>query len=857
MINVKTSKGIFQITKDLFESILKNTPELLMEDNPSANIFDIKKRYQDATGLTYNPNGDMFNALIKVMEKTGGDPEEFQKELQRIYAKSDNNENNFKENLKKILKGKEIQDYRAETNVKNQSSKKENEREIFISTIKELVGEDNFNKLPYSELNNWFEKWNKKDNKGKEKVYSEIGKELSQRFSEEKPIEQTIGQPKEDMDEEKPIENNKESIKKPSEEKFIEKNKKKKFHKKNKKPIEKNIEEKPIEQEQPQLKIKLIGGNISDIDRRFKNSLNGQWNYNEVKYLSYIASLYNFVFNGKMLLVKKGLSKFIGKYREEYLEYIDEKNKKGLISLFNIISNDCNEFYKKIEELQRNNQLTESENKKTYSFDDLSNAFIDDSMEGVEDILDRKNIIDDESLESSKKNISNNEDRLMNKFTDAKTLLKNKDYETIKSDKKIANDDTIEKRVLYLQSHYITNDTIKLLNELCQKNEENDIPCIKNIKKALIKANEDITNLGASDDKEIRRIKNKNGINVRKAILGFSNNIDNTENGDTKKGNIFNDIDEFIHDKDVAIKNFQKWYEKNRGILESNNNLLNILSNDVWNEFKRTLDYPNGSMIRQYINKNDKLSDDEKEIKKNEYIDGYLKKIIEIVKKATFEEKIPAAIENFYDALYKTMAGRLVRGLHFKFYKFGEKKLQFIYERPKQLYLDMIKNSQRNYNGLPMYRIYQAIDKKEFWNNAAVILCRSKKGLDLVTAALNDISTRAELNLRGRTISTGLNTTTRIYIINDTEVNKIKKTFGSNEDSEIYPLENDDNNINYLKVRDNVERIYFLIVTEGLVQQGKIASNIAKNVGRGLSKIVQSNNKSFLDNVTNSDFAKL
>ena len=108
MINVKTSKGIFQITRDLFESILKNTPELLMENNPSANIFDIKKRYQDATGLTYNPNGDMFNALIKVMEKTGGDPEEFQKELQRIYAKSDNNENNFKENLGKILKVKKF-----------------------------------------------------------------------------------------------------------------------------------------------------------------------------------------------------------------------------------------------------------------------------------------------------------------------------------------------------------------------------------------------------------------------------------------------------------------------------------------------------------------------------------------------------------------------------------------------------------------------------------------------------------------------------------------------------------------------------------------------------------------------------
>ena len=322
MINVKTSKGIFQITRDLFESILKNTPELLMENNPSANIFDIKKRYQDATGLTYNPNGDMFNALIKVMEKTGGDPEEFQKELQRIYAKSDNNENNFKENLGKILKGKDIQDYRPKTNSKKQGSKKENEREIFISTIKELVGEDNFNKLPYSELNNWFEKWNKKDTKGKEKIYSEIGKELSQRFSEEKPIEQSeekpVEQPKENKVEEKPIENNdknKEIDTKSSEEKIIEKNKKKKFHKKNKKPIEKNVEEKPIGQEQPQSKIKLIGGNISDIDRRFKNSLSGQWNYNEVKYLSYIASLYNFVFNGKFIIVKIDLSKLIKKYR--------------------------------------------------------------------------------------------------------------------------------------------------------------------------------------------------------------------------------------------------------------------------------------------------------------------------------------------------------------------------------------------------------------------------------------------------------------------------------------------------------------------------------------------------------------
>ena len=161
MKKVLSSKGVFEITNSLYENIKKNNPELLIERKNTKVIPDYeinKDLYADIFNKVYGRDWDKSEEeemINMIKEKGFKDTSDFEKGLRNIKGKDDN------------------------ISSENNSENKENEREIFVDTLKNAFGEDNFNKLTYDEVNKKFEEWNEKDNKGKEEIFDEIGKKFS------------------------------------------------------------------------------------------------------------------------------------------------------------------------------------------------------------------------------------------------------------------------------------------------------------------------------------------------------------------------------------------------------------------------------------------------------------------------------------------------------------------------------------------------------------------------------------------------------------------------------------------------------------------------------------------------------
>lgn len=163
MKKVLSSKGVFEITNSLYENIKKNNPELLIERKNTKVIPD------------YEINKDLYADIFNKVYGRDWDKSEEEEMINMIKEKGFKDTSDFEKGLRNIKEKEKDDNISSENNSEN----KENEREIFVDTLKNAFGEDNFNKLTYDEVNKKFEEWNEKDNKGKEEIFDEIGKKFS------------------------------------------------------------------------------------------------------------------------------------------------------------------------------------------------------------------------------------------------------------------------------------------------------------------------------------------------------------------------------------------------------------------------------------------------------------------------------------------------------------------------------------------------------------------------------------------------------------------------------------------------------------------------------------------------------
>lgn len=356
MKKILSSKGIFSITNSLYENIKKNNPELLMEDEIDSS-FHI----------------DLFD---KMLEKAG---------LNKIRWKD----------------GKELIDFLKKFPVKSDGSfdydkfindaSKEKNKKIFIDTIKNSIGENNFKQISNKELNNWFNQWNRKDENGKEKIFNEIGKKLKEKFSNEK-----------------------ESFK-PKKEKSNKKINNRK-----------NDDEKYSQDEEQLLNDEEFNDNddfnmdVDTFDEFLKDN-----KMSEKTFKKFLSEKYSELFGENPENVIRACERVIGSMKKKYGQKDYEStfpNKKERIKKwYNAVNKEINDFKKYLKELEKNGLLTESDNKKSKK--ELFKLFAQGGMKKVEAYNDSNNIDNSNNIDDS--NTIDNIDKDFKKYINDYKFEKN------------------------------------------------------------------------------------------------------------------------------------------------------------------------------------------------------------------------------------------------------------------------------------------------------------------------------------------------------------------------------------------------------------------------------------------------
>jgi len=311
---------------------------------------------------------------------------------------------------------------------------------------------------------------------------------------------------------------------------------------------------------------------------------------------------------------------------------------------------------------------------------------------------------------------------------------------------------------------------------------------------------------------------------LRKLILG----IYNDEKYNELKYLYSNDAEKNISEETDKGKEIEEKRKIIRDELRNNpNNLFNYLTQDDWNALNGTL-----TMAIQGNTAEEKLN----------YAENKIRDIIQFVDKCTFDTKIPGKIELFYKTIRSEIMKRTLYGVTCSFKYFGEQKpREFIIDRPKIRYVDTQKNKKSLYKNIPAYKVYASMPEKDFWKNVAYIDCRTKEAMGLITAAIGDLSRRNELNIQQSMISTGLKTNTIIYTLSpsdDSVYNKDKNIIEDRKGGILFkkPLSKIEKEISR-----NIQRQYFIIVTEGLFRKGEIISKIGNKIGNMIKRNSGSN----------------
>lgn len=447
----------------------------------------------------------------------------------------------------------------------------------------------------------------------------------------------------------------------------------------------------------------------------------------------------------------------------------------------------------------------------------------------------------DSNINDDNDDIVNKKDKLNKDYSDYNIHYQSKESENMKT---IPNNE-LKDAIDVFQNNYISQNTINFINNLSKKYHSKDIEdidiiydnddfmtkkikCIYRLRNYINSfINESYLNnkniLLEDDvewtDKEKHIVQHEIDDNtymkrIRKAILGLYN--DSADVYNKLKIAYSNDSREKINSEIGDYKKILNLRSELFNYLLNNDyNLINYLDQNELEEFEDTLTTP--------------AQGDTPDEKLNNAFER-TKEIIDLIDICTFDTKIPGNINNFYQTILKQVKRRTLVGVTCAFNYFGKVSPKgFIISRPKEQYVDIVKNDGVIYKGIPAFEAYKAIPQKEFWKNVAYIDCRTKDSLGIVSAALGDLSIRQEVNIQQKIISTGLNTTTILYTLSSNSDNiwEDGKVLIDRNDKEIEDIDYDSLSPDEKRIVQKIKRRYFIIVSEGLFRKGEMISTIA------------------------------
>lgn len=541
--------------------------------------------------------------------------------------------------------------------------------------------------------------------------------------------------------------------------------------------------------------------------------------------------------------VEEAVKRYMKDFRSGYTDTnevnddtLKERLKDDMIDLYNKVNEDCIELQKLVKQAKKeqiknlnnkenNKKITEASNDESSNSDNFNNSNI------------YKNF-----AEHGINYVKNH----FNEILSGMYINGSKEYEDAfpyqEGSYKKLSENELKNRVKVLQSSYITNDTIEILKELYKnyiknstddssENDNNKIKCIKNVYNAIKDGYSNLkgfmkNNSDVQDENTLKEIKKKENnlrdmiaLKIRKYILGVDISIQEFDNL----------VNNFSDEK------FDLWYEENKSILNGNDDLLKYLNDNEWNIFSNTLDYPYNSSV-----KNGKES-----------VKSFVKRIINVASTETFDSKIPGVMVNFVETLRNKLNSKIFNFAPFLgFYDFGTVYRSFLKNQLKNIYIDLTKNEGDIYRQIKMCDIYRYIDDKAFWKNACMFHCWSHKVFNTVLSMISEMSIRDELHIYKKIVTTGLPTSTIIYTIScDSDDGKYElRDGGKLKINNYFNDKNNSNNLNNLninnndkKIIDKINRKYFIVVTEGIVNKEKIAKGIYNGV-KGLFNQKSKNN---------------
>lgn len=425
----------------------------------------------------------------------------------------------------------------------------------------------------------------------------------------------------------------------------------------------------------------------------------------------------------------------------------------------------------------------------------------------------------------------------------------------------LSNDEIIMRSKEFLK-YTITNDTIYYINDLYHEyvqdnestNDKGETLKILNDKiyDAIerIKYNEKLDN----NENNILKIKDINLFQFSLWILGQNIELDwdkgidyyyekmSEEYKKIKNGGAIND--------DLFIS------AENDGMTNKNENLLKYLTDKEWNNLISTL-----STIPLFDNDKNNEKDNKE---KNKLTKERLMDVINFVKIYTFYTQIPGKILNFRKSIYDKIEGITYRGFpRVQFFNFGERaKSSFFIQKffgneLKDYYIDLISNSGLLNNNQKdnifldksvMVDIYKNINSSEFWNNVSIISCWTHESFNLVLSAISELNVRNDLEIRKKPITKSLKTSTIIISIRANDENEQGSKNKLRNKGEELPVKN----MTEKSIMEKYGRIYFIVVTEGIIQKGQMFNKISNGIKNMFN--MKNGNKLFGIDISNNTY---
>ena len=638
-------------------------------------------------------------------------------------------------------------------------------------------------------------------------------------------------------------------------------------------------------------------GSIED-DVTFFNYKNKNGLMTEDLFKKIIKDMYLKTFYGNEEYAKTAINRVLSSLDDTYRGEKDFfSDKEEIKTIFDKVVTEINNFKENFKQMEKNNQLVEGEIKKI-SKKDLFSALASGGMEKVDELIKNPKKISQyknrvKTKDFSGKDVNSIVDDNNNADTANLNKIDDKNPDLSESDKEL-----IVRKFL---ENYVSNDTISFIKNLydnyCKNINDNDL---------VIQPRDDFQTKKAKVIAKLwKEITNDN----HSSNTNNTNNNTNNDTNDTKKkkrkiqfeGKNYNKNHALNEDNDPKIE----WSDDEKNIAEKeisdNAKILRMLilgidkktyeqlknydklDNTQKNEIKSKID--NEDNLLNYLGKNElktlmdtltiPLAGETAEEKLN---NGYKRfgEIVQMIDICTFDTEIPPIISKAFNDIRKNVSYRTIVGATCHFHDFGKLPVipGFLVDRPREMYINSLRNEGIIFQGIPVYKPYEGIPKKEFWKNVAYISCWSRESFGLITAAISDISSRNELNIQQRMISTGLQSDTIIYTLipqNDSVFNKngfinsrngnvlykIQDAKESNEEgimnkakgfiknniSKITNKNDKPNNqelsMNEEKILSHIKRRYFIIVSEGIFRKGQLLSKI----GNKMKGMVSNNNQ--------------